>query len=132
MKAARNARILLAVFIASASLVSVLEAGHQFLHTFKNPFHNHGNVVTRKGSGSPDLQHTLEQHGFRKVKFDTRLMERDESVNNFILIAFGFFDAQENYCFSSNSSDLLHNTRLESFLNPVHSSPPTPPPSQLA
>jgi hypothetical protein len=54
--AAQSARLVLTVFLISSSLLSMIELGHDVLHRFNNPFHQHRVPMKwRKASNPPTI-----------------------------------------------------------------------------
>ncbi|MGC4021714.1 MAG: hypothetical protein QM734_07105 [Cyclobacteriaceae bacterium] len=117
-----SARIVLTLFILSASIVQLVELGHSALHSFKNPFHYH------KASSVKDFKdHSLADHNFPKMQFAYE-MDEAPSPNNFVVIAFGFFQSFLEYKCSYSFNDQTHFTMV---IEPSYSfsmCPPTPPP----
>ena len=121
--AIRNGRILFVIFIVSVSLVPLIETGHSLLHSFNNPFHHH--TVRRQGTIS---NHTINDHHFSKMQFAYEMDEAPSTTNNFIVLAYAFYQT----CF--NLSTLLRftiqqpNTVVTESLYAVYFCPPSPPP----
>jgi hypothetical protein len=121
----RSARILLGIFILSVSLIQVIELGHSILHHFENPIHYH---QIRKVKDFKD--HSLVDHHFPKMKF-AHEMDETRSHNNFIALAYGFFQAFADYKFSCSPFIPIHYTGVIKHYCSVHFCPPTPPPLQI-
>ena len=121
----RSARILLGVFILSVSLVQVIELGHTLLHSIENPIHFH------KASKYKDFKdHSLADHHFPKMKF-AHEMDEPAPPDNFIAIAFEFFQTFEYYQFSCCPFVQHHYTGVVERNYLVHFCPPTPPPLSI-
>jgi hypothetical protein len=117
--ARRSASILLAVFIAAVSIVSLIEGGHELLHTFKNPLHYHS-------AKHRVNDHALRDHlHFSKMKF-AHEMEASVSTGNFISLSFVFFQ-DTNHALLVLTED-VHATAYPHIADQLSPHPPTPPP----
>jgi hypothetical protein len=121
--AAQSARLVLTVFLISSSLLSMIELGHDVLHRFNNPFHQH-RVRQFKNYQS----HSLVDHHFPKMKFAYEMEESQQPTNNFIVLLFGFFHAINQQPFSRESVMHVHSTQVIEPSSSPYLCPPSPPP----
>ena len=121
----KSARILLTVFLLSVSLIQLIELGHSILHQFKNPIHYH---KIRKVKDFKD--HSIAEHHFPKMKF-AHEMDEPAYPNNFIAVAFGFYQKFTDYQFSSILFSQRYYTGVIERNYLVYFSPPTPPPPSI-
>jgi hypothetical protein len=119
-------RILLAVFLFSVSIIPSIEAGHDLLHTFQNPFHDH---VIRHSAG---FRHSSSDHGFfgRKMKF-AHEMDEANTAPNLVWFAYSFFTEIENTACrqAGNLSTGVTPSFTVNYL--VTLLPPVPPPQRV-